>query len=323
MLALMRGELAEAERLVLQSMALLRRHGIAAHEDNLSVLIFTLRREQGRLAELGPVVSAFLQERTVAAAWRPGLALVHLEVGQRDAARAVFEQMATEGFAAIPRDGRWLFCMVYLSEVCAALGDAVRAAELYELMLPYAGRNALCGQLVCLGSADRYLGLLCTAMSRWPAAGRHFEAALAMNTRLGACAPLAHTRHDFAAMLIARDASGDRRRAEALSQDSLDSARQFGMRGLEARATALPPQPAGAPAAAGANDDDLTSREFEVLRLLAIGRSNADVAMVLEISLNTVATHVRNILAKTGCANRTEAAAYAMRRGLTGAANRA
>jgi len=63
----------------------------------------------------------------------------------------------------------------------------------------------------------------------------------------------------------------------------------------------------------------LTSREIEVLGLLAIGRSNADIATVLEISLNTVATHVRNILAKTGCANRTEAAAYAMRHRLAGA----
>jgi DNA-binding CsgD family transcriptional regulator len=62
--------------------------------------------------------------------------------------------------------------------------------------------------------------------------------------------------------------------------------------------------------------DELTAREAEVLRLIAIGRSNADIAAVLAISLNTVATHVRNILAKTGCANRTEAAAYAMRRGL-------
>ena len=52
---------------------------------------------------------------------------------------------------------------------------------------------------------------------------------------------------------------------------------------------------------------------MEVLRLIAIGRSNADVSMALAISLNTVATHVRSILAKTGCANRTEAAAYAMR----------
>jgi DNA-binding NarL/FixJ family response regulator len=62
--------------------------------------------------------------------------------------------------------------------------------------------------------------------------------------------------------------------------------------------------------------DGLTSREADVLRLIAIGRSNADIAMVLEISLNTVATHVRKILAKTGCANRTEAAAYAIRNGL-------
>jgi DNA-binding NarL/FixJ family response regulator len=62
--------------------------------------------------------------------------------------------------------------------------------------------------------------------------------------------------------------------------------------------------------------DDLTAREVEVLRLLAIGRTNKDVSLVLAISLNTVATHVRNILNKTQCANRTEAAAYAIRCGL-------
>ena len=62
--------------------------------------------------------------------------------------------------------------------------------------------------------------------------------------------------------------------------------------------------------------DDLTAREVEVLRLLAIGRTNKDVSLVLSISLNTVATHVRSILNKTQCANRTEAAAYAIRRGL-------
>jgi DNA-binding NarL/FixJ family response regulator len=64
--------------------------------------------------------------------------------------------------------------------------------------------------------------------------------------------------------------------------------------------------------------DDLTAREVEVLRLLAIGRTNKDVSLVLAISLNTVATHVRNILNKTQCANRTEAAAYAVRHGLQG-----
>ena len=55
---------------------------------------------------------------------------------------------------------------------------------------------------------------------------------------------------------------------------------------------------------------------MDVLRLLAIGRTNKDVSLVLAISLNTVATHVRSILNKTQCANRTEAAAYAIRLGL-------
>ena len=63
--------------------------------------------------------------------------------------------------------------------------------------------------------------------------------------------------------------------------------------------------------------DGLTPREVEVLRLIAKGRSNQEIASELVISVNTVTNHVRNILNKTGCANRTEAAAYAIHRGLT------
>ena len=64
--------------------------------------------------------------------------------------------------------------------------------------------------------------------------------------------------------------------------------------------------------------DDLTHREIDVLQLIALGRSNKDIAKVLNISLSTVATHVRSILSKTYCANRTEAAAYAREHGLDG-----
>jgi hypothetical protein len=45
---------------------------------------------------------------------------------------------------------------------------------------------------------------------------------------------------------------------------------------------------------------------------MAIGRGNAAIALVLATSVNTVATHVRNILARAGYANRTEAAAFAV-----------
>ena len=143
-----------------------------------------------------------------------------------------------------------------------------------------------------------------------------------MNQKIGAHAPLAHTRHDYAAMLLARDQPGDSERAAALLQLSLESARALGMRALEERAAVRLAQLAR-PQPVLDTVDELTSREIEVLRLIAIGRSNADIALVLAISLNTVATHVRNILAKTGCANRTEAAGYAMRHGLAGAAYQA
>jgi DNA-binding NarL/FixJ family response regulator len=62
--------------------------------------------------------------------------------------------------------------------------------------------------------------------------------------------------------------------------------------------------------------DVLSQREVEVLRLLATGRSNRGIAEALYLSLNTVVTHVRNILTKTGTANYTEAAAHALRHGL-------
>jgi DNA-binding CsgD family transcriptional regulator len=60
----------------------------------------------------------------------------------------------------------------------------------------------------------------------------------------------------------------------------------------------------------------LSSREAEVLRLIAAGRSNAQIADELVISQNTVIRHVSNIFAKTGAANRAQATAYAKDHGL-------
>ena len=62
--------------------------------------------------------------------------------------------------------------------------------------------------------------------------------------------------------------------------------------------------------------DGLSERELEVLRCIADGLSNREIGGQLFISQNTVANHVRAILRKTGCANRTEAAMYAHRTGV-------
>jgi DNA-binding CsgD family transcriptional regulator/pimeloyl-ACP methyl ester carboxylesterase len=69
---------------------------------------------------------------------------------------------------------------------------------------------------------------------------------------------------------------------------------------------------------ASPNSESLSAREVEVLRLLAAGKSNQQIADELVISLNTVNRHVSNIYAKTGAANRAEAVGYAHRNGLAG-----
>jgi DNA-binding NarL/FixJ family response regulator len=61
---------------------------------------------------------------------------------------------------------------------------------------------------------------------------------------------------------------------------------------------------------------DLTTRELEVLRLLAEGRSNQEIAEDLSISVLTAKTHVARVLSKLGLPSRTAAAAYAHRHGL-------
>ena len=60
----------------------------------------------------------------------------------------------------------------------------------------------------------------------------------------------------------------------------------------------------------------LTAREFEVLQLIAAGRRNKEIAGELIISEETVQGHVKNILAKLGVHDRTEAVAVAVRRGI-------
>jgi NarL family two-component system response regulator LiaR len=62
--------------------------------------------------------------------------------------------------------------------------------------------------------------------------------------------------------------------------------------------------------------DPLTEREVEVLRLVARGQSNQEIADQLVISEATVRTHVSNILGKLHLASRTQAALYALREGL-------
>ena len=65
-----------------------------------------------------------------------------------------------------------------------------------------------------------------------------------------------------------------------------------------------------------ANQGGLTPREVDVLRLIAAGRTNNDIAAELVISLPTVERHITHLYGKIAARGRADATAYALRRGL-------
>jgi DNA-binding NarL/FixJ family response regulator len=204
-----------------------------------------------------------------------------------------------------------------MSEVCTYLNDAERAQVLYRFLLPYRNCNLVCGfNIVCYGAAAHYLGMLAATRERWPEAEQHFQQALAMNGSQGARPWLAHTRYQYALMLSRRRAAGDREQAQQLLDQALASADRLAMQSLAAKITGLRRRVRSGPDTAAAYPDGLSRREVEVLRLIAAGQDNREIADSLFISRNTVAAHIRNILGKTATANRTEAAAYASRHAL-------
>ena len=113
-------------------------------------------------------------------------------------------------------------------------------------------------------------------------------------------------------------------RAGALGYLTKDAGREHIRRAVEAAAAGqavLDPQVQARlvdaaqlrPPPSAALPDGLTEREGEVLRLIAAGRSNGEIAATLFVSEATVKTHVNHIFAKTGSRDRAQAVAYAHR----------
>jgi len=313
LLAIHEGRFDDAEALAEETLRVGRRFSPANAAGAYGMQMFSIRREQGRLAEVLPVLRHFVATQADTAIWRPGLALLYMELDLRGEARAELEGLAAGDFAAIPHSGLWSTSMAFMAEVCAYLQDAARAATLYRLLSPYAGRNIATGNNApCFGAADRLLGMLAATVGERDAAQRHFEAALAMNLRTGGRPWLAHTQLSYATLLLRKRETGAERAARLLDA-ALATARELGMATLEQRCARLMDELAHRLV----YPDALSKREVDVLRLLAAGLSNQEIGARLFISTHTVANHIRSILAKTGTANRTEAAAYAIRQGLT------
>jgi len=245
MRALLEGRFTEAEQLTLQALTLGQRLQSQSAEGIFGMQMFLLRREQGRLHEVAPIVEMFVKEHS-GSSFKPGLALMYAELGLMDKARAVFEELAVDDFTGIQQDALWAASITFLVEVCATLGDGDRAEVLYRLLSPYATYAVVAGEWASFGAGSRFLGQLAATMCQWQEAESHFQQALAINGRMGAKPWLAHTQFQFAQMLLERSTAGNLERARILLDESETLARQLGMRSLETRIATAKRQAAAA-----------------------------------------------------------------------------
>jgi tetratricopeptide (TPR) repeat protein len=229
-LALLDGEFSLAEELVAREVDSGFR--VTAGRDDVSAARmhrFLLRREQGRLAE----EEATVRESARIFPWYPmhraALVCVLLDLGRRDEAQAVFDELAAGEFRAIYRDNEWLLGMSMASECAALLGDAGAARILYEQLLPFAGRHAIGHAEGSVGAVDRYLGLLAATLGNLDDAEAHLVSAIATLEEMAARPWLAHAQHDLAVVLRQRNAPGDHERANALDRTALATAQSLAM----------------------------------------------------------------------------------------------
>ncbi|MBX3026368.1 AAA family ATPase [bacterium] len=258
MRALLEGDFAAAEGHAGTALEAINRAALADAQLIYGTQLLAIRTEQGRLAELEAGMQAFVAQYPAVEIWRYVDAYLQAELERPEAARAALVRVLDPRQPALPEGYLRLAACSYLAEACAAVGDQARAAALYDLLLPYAGRAVVVGfGVICRGAVDRYLGLLAATVGRGDAAAAHFEAALAIDARLRAAPCEARTRYAYAQMLLARpgDAAAHAKGTALLAAAGAIAAR-LGMDDLRARierlAAAHQPAPRAAPRAAAA-----------------------------------------------------------------------
>ncbi len=245
------GRFADAERLAQEALALgrLRDTEVATYWFRYAQML-AIRWAQGRLPELWPEVRNHGERFPWVPRWRDALAAA--ELGDEEAARRELERHAARGFAELPRYPLWILHLCSLAEACVLVGDERRGLELYELLLPHAGDNAVSYTQQPFGPVATRLGKLAAMLERWEAADRHFATALERCELLCARAIRARVRLEHATALAARGEEGDRERIAVMLDEAAGLCDELGMTGLMERVAAVRGRLSAAPPAADA-----------------------------------------------------------------------
>jgi ATP/maltotriose-dependent transcriptional regulator MalT len=230
---------------------------------------------------------------------QPGLALLRLAQGDVGAAAAGIRRVLAETKDPLPRAA----LLPALAEIALALNEVGEAREASaELEETAAGSgSAMLGAMAAQvrgsveladGHARAALITLRRAWQLWEEVGAPYQSARTRMLVGQACAAL-----------------GDRDAADLELEAARAGFESLGAKPDLARLDSL---------VAGAVDDThgLSARELEVLRLVAAGKTNRQIAAALVVSEHTVARHLQNIFAKLGVSSRTAATAFAFERHL-------
>jgi tetratricopeptide (TPR) repeat protein len=185
-------------------------------------------------------VQQFAEHYLALPAWRAALALRYAGSGAIVEAQRELDHFAADNFRSIPHDRNWLITLTNIARVCAVVADPMRAAVLYDLLLPYAARNIVAQPaLFFLGSVCRVLGMLAATMGRWGQAEAHYEEALRQHREIQAGPLVVLTLQQYAPMFFDRNQPGDWERAMALLDQIVQTARELGMDESEQRALTI------------------------------------------------------------------------------------
>jgi DNA-binding CsgD family transcriptional regulator len=272
--------------------------------------------------------------------------LLHLGRGEAAlAAQAAIGYLPPEGDATVPWSAApSILCLAALGRTAEARGALARlpwdddelvgtwhllaALEAAVRVQDREAAAVLASRLANLAAlASTGMSLTCVARHLGAAAdllGNH-TGARAYTTQALAVAGVVQNRPELAlsrlqlAELLAEGTLNERSEAQEHADHCIAELREMKMQPTLTRALALHDRLGAAQAGSTARSvfpDRLSAREVEVLRLLAAGKGNREIAEALVISPNTVERHINHIFAKTGVANRVEAATYAHRHGL-------
>jgi DNA-binding CsgD family transcriptional regulator len=253
-----------------------------------------------RTGDLAGAEEAFARAQGLGADPQPGMALLRLAQGRVEPARTALRlALAVEHQPA--RRARLLAAEVQAAIAAGALEDARAAADELAAIAGRSDTSALDAASVTAAGAVHL------AEGDVPAALERLRHAVAGWERLRLPYETA-TAHALCGRALR--AGGDEDGARAELRAALAA---FERLGAEPDADAVR-RLLGAPSALPAG---LTAREVEVLRLVAAGKTNRDIAVELVISEHTVARHLQNMFAKLGVSSRAGATAYAYEHGLT------